>query len=272
MQELLKRFEAEGRNVYSATVINNGVAETKFFKDYEINPSAVCLRNIYSVAKAFTVTAVGFLYDEGKIRPTDTLRDIYGKLPDGTDPKWYDVTVHNFLSHETGYLHGYDLDCQNLRDFTDKDDWFEFLLSHPIEGTPGVDHAYTDMNFYGLSCIVTKITGRPLQDYMRDKFFNPAKFREWAWSADPMGRALGGTALYVSTADMAKLGLLWLQRGKWEGKQILSEEWIDWALQNKYELKPCDGDPLVVAKGGMFGQELRIDYRRQRVIAFESYW
>lgn len=272
MQELIKQFEAEGRNVYSATVINDGVSETVRFKDYEYDPRAVSLRNIYSVAKVFTVTAIGFLYDEGKIRPEDTLKEIFDHLPEGSDPKWENVTVHNLLCHESGYLHGYDLDCDNIRELTEDEDWFAFLLRHPIEGTPGVDHSYSDMNYYALSCIVSQITGKPMQDYLRVKFFNPAKVREWAWSADPLGRALGGTALYISSTDMAKLGQLWLQKGKWEGKQILSEEWVDLALKNQYELKPRDGDPMIVGKGGLFGQNLIVDYHRNRVVAFQSYW
>lgn len=272
MKEIIESIGKHGVNVYAVTEIIDGREETVRFHDHELGEEVASLRNIYSAAKAFTMAAIGFAYDDGLLKPEDSIGKIFGKLPEGSDPTWETVTVDNLLRHETGNRHGVDLDCTNMWTMTDGD-WLAVFFSFKIEDKPGTPEGrhYSDINFYILSCIVTKLTGVPMQEYLRDKFFNPAKFREWSWSADPKGRAIGGTALYLSTLDLAKLGQLWLQRGIWNGQRLLSEEWVQMALDREYAFSCRSKARQSYYKTGMLGQIVIFSYKANRVLAIESY-
>ena len=180
MDQLLEVIREENLNIYSVTEISDGQSVTVNLKDCELSESPVC-RNVYSVAKAFTMAAVGFLYDEGKIRLEDTIGQVLGTLPEGSDPKWGEVTVEDLIRHKTGYLKKedpvqmFDLDVHDMRAYT-QGDWLAFILGRPITGQHGVDGSYTDTGYYVLSRMVAKKAGRPMQDYLREKLFNPTHF------------------------------------------------------------------------------------------------
>ncbi len=270
MKDILDVIEKNGLRVYAVTVIRQGQKETVYPRDYELNSLVATVRNIYSVSKSFTMLGVGFCYDDGLLTPDTTIGDVFGTLPEGADPLWGDITVDNLLRHETGCLTGNDLDCENLRAYTDGD-WLDYILYKKIEEEPGRIERYSDNNFFLLSCMITKLTGKSLADLMRKRFFNPAKFREAAWSSDPKGRSLGGTALYISTDDMAKLGQLWIQDGLWDGKRLISKEWVRLALERRYTFSRRSRTKQTYGKGGMLGQMLMFSYADQAVLAVESY-
>lgn len=272
----LQAIQEHGLDIYSVTEIWNGESKTVNVRENAFSNTPIC-RNVYSVSKAFTMAAVGFLWDEKKLRLDDTLGDVFGTLPEGSDPKWAEVTIEDLLLHKTGYeaqkdsIQATDLDGCDLRQYT-KGDWLAFILGRPITGKHGVDGSYTDTGFYVLSRVVAKIAGVPMQDYMREKLFNPLQVRDWAWFACPLGHAYGGTGLVISSTDLAKLGQLWLQKGKWDGKQILSEEWIRYALERPLTFYRLRGDHRnVFCKTGMRGQRLIFSYDENRVIAILSY-
>lgn len=275
MDQLLEVIREQNLNIYSVTEISDGQSVTVNLKDCELSESPVC-RNVYSVAKAFTMAAVGFLYDEGKIRLEDTIAQVLGALPEGSDPRWGEVTVEDLIRHKTGYLKKedpvqmFDLDVHDMRAYT-QGDWLAFILGRPITGQHGVDGSYTDTGYYVLSRMVAKRAGRPMQDYLREKLFNPTHFRDWAWYACPQGHAYGGTGLITSSTDMAKLGQIWLQMGKWEGKQLLSEEWIRLSLARGFVFGRLRDSRNVFSKGGMFNQRLMFSYDEGCVIAILGY-
>ena len=270
MEHILQVIDQFQAKVYGVTVVRDGVSRTVYPRDHELNDETATVRNIYSVAKTFTMAAVGFCSDAGLLRPEEKLSDVFPSFPADGDEQWKDVTVHQLLRHESGCRCGNDLDCENLRDYTDGD-WVDYIFRKPIEDAPGTVSHYSDIHFYLLSCAVTLRTGKPLTDWMREKLFNPAGFREAAWSTDPQGRALGGTGLYLSTGDVAKLGQLWVDRGVWNGKRLLSEEWIDRALEQEYALTCRDKEKQTYYKNGMFGQTLLFSMADRTVLAMESY-
>lgn len=275
MEKILQLIQKHGVCVYSVTEVEEGRSRTVNLRDCSLGDLPVC-RNIYSVAKAFTMAAVGLLYDEKKLRMEDTIGEVLGPLPAGCDPKWAEVTVDDLLRHKTGYdksldsIKAYDLDCHDLRRFTDGD-WLPFILSRPITGRHGEEGSYTDTGYYVLSRMVARRAGMPMQDYLRERLFNPLGFRDWAWYACPMGHAYGGTGLVMSSTDMAKLGQLWLQLGQWEGRRILSEEWVHLALERHYVFSRLREGRELFCKGGMYNQRLIFSYDENRVLSILSY-
>ncbi len=110
-----------------------------------------------------------------------------------------------------------------------KDGWVAGFLSLEVEHKPGTIFIYNSGTTYMLSAILQKVTGQTLVEYLQPRLFGPLEIQKPTWQSDPDGINLGGTGLSVTTLDIAKLGQLYLQKGNWKGKQILSEEWVQTA-------------------------------------------
>ena len=243
-------------------------------KDYNIqketllpaNPTCNC----YSVAKAFTVTAIGLLYDKGLLTPQTLICDILKKyLPNDIDEKWLKVTIHDVLLHKVGFGCGMlDIDCEDASLYPTCD-YLQIVLKTKLKYEPGTVHQYTDAAYYLLSRVVFELSGIELSALLRPIVMEKMKFKEYAWSKCPYGYSIGATGLYIRTEDMVKLGILYLNKGIWKGERILSEEWIDLVLSNGYEFKHIrDG---WYGKGGMLGQFLIFNMEKGKAVACHSY-
>lgn len=243
-------------------------------KDYQIiketivpaNPTCNC----YSVAKAFTVMAIGLLYDNGLLKLNDYLVNILKDyLPTNLDEKWNKVTIHDVLLHKVGFGSGLlDIDCDDASLYKTSD-YLKIVFETKLKYEPGTVFQYTDAAYYLLSRVVAKLTNQDLEDYLRPILMEKMKFKELAWSKCPKGYSMGATGLYLRTEDMIKLGILYLNKGMWFNKRILSEEWVDLVIKNRYEFSPLkDG---WYAKGGMRGQLLMFNFEKEKVIACHSY-
>lgn len=266
ISELKKHIDESPYEILNLTVYSKGKAET-----LEYVPSNYC-QNVYSVAKFFTMTAIGILYDEGKIRLEDKVCDILSdELPDKSemDSRWFDCTVEMALTHKLGLPGGHlDIDCNPSINFTDN--YLSYTFKTPLEYNPGEGRKYSDGAFYLLSCIVEKITGMKLDDYLRSKILSKMQFQEMAWSHCPKGHAMGATGLYINSADMIKIGVLYLNKGIHNGERLLSEEWIDLAINKGFETE-WDDSHTFYFKGGMHGQKIAVSPELDAVIGIESY-
>lgn len=251
-------------NVYHFTEIVDGVAETIHF-----NKSNPC-QDSYSVAKAFVVTALGFLFDDGILSTDEKVTEILKNyIPEGMDERWNNTTVHMALKHELGLPCCYlDIDLASTYEYGR--DFLKAMLTHPLERDPGEKGVYTDGAYYLLARIVEEKTGRNLTEFMWEKLFFPLEFQEVAWSVCPMGHPMGATGLYIRSCDMAKLGQLYLQGGEYGGKRIISEDWVKTVLDRGYEIKSmCGGRAF--GKGGMCGQMMMLIPEKNRAVAWHAY-
>ena len=101
------------------------------------------------------------------------------------------------------------------------------FFSYPFVHAPGTHFCYNSLGTYLLSAIVTKVTGESVLDYLTPRLFEPLGIDKPVWDADENGVSLGGWGLSLKTEDMAKMGQLLLQRGKWNGKQLIPADWVD---------------------------------------------
>lgn len=83
------------------------------------------------------------------------------------------------------------------------------------------------------SAIVQKVTGQPVLQYLQPRLFEPLGIETPRWDTNPQGISLGGYGLYLKTEDVAKFGQLYLQRGQWNGRQLLPEEWVQLATSRQ---------------------------------------
>jgi len=234
----------------------------------DLSPATPC-QNVYSIAKAFTVTAIGMLADRGLLSVDETVPAALGKLcPERYDPLWEKTTLHMLLKHSVGLPEGFlDIDVQDANRFGK--DYLTYVMNYPLSATHGTAMCYTDAAYYMLSCVVENCCGKALDDFLWQELFNPLAFRDAAWSHCPMGHAMGATGLYIRVTDMIKLGSLYLNDGIWNGKRLLSSAWVDTVKRQQYELSRT-GFGNAYGKTGMLGQQLLILPDSGRAVAWQA--
>ena len=243
-------------------------------EDYNITketivPANPCC-NCYSVAKAFTVTAIGMLYDKGLLTPNSLLTDILSNhIPNNIDPKWHKVTIHHLLKHKVGFGCGMlDIDCEDASLYPTID-YLQLVLRTNLKYEPGTIYQYTDAAYYLLSRVIYELTETDLRDVLRPILMDLMKFKEYSWSVCPKGYSIGATGLYLRTEDIVKLGILYLNKGMWKETRVLSEEWVDMVISNEYEFSSLGNGWY--GKGGMRGQLLMFNMEKGKAIACHSY-
>lgn len=112
-------------------------------------------------------------------------------------------------------------------------DWIKCFLNYPVEFKPGEVYCYNSVGTFMLSAIIQKATGEKLIDYLNTRLFIPLQIENAYWTENSQGINYGGWGLYLKTEDLAKVGQLLLQEGKWNGKQLISKGWITEMSKNK---------------------------------------
>lgn len=225
----------------------------------------------YSVAKAFVMTAVGLLWDDGLLSMTDPLEKFFGRyLPSGADPGWRVATVEHALTHRLGFAEGFlDIDVEDVSAYP-TEDYLSMVLSHPLSYEPGTHAQYSDAAFYLLSRLVSLVAGENVDTLLRRRILSPMQVGEAAWSRCPKGYPIGATGLYIGTADMVKLGALYLNGGVYQGRRLLSEDWVNQVLAREYEFRAMTAGGLI-GKGGMYGQMLAFSREKGFAVAIHAY-
>lgn len=266
IDEIIAKYAEKGVCLYSITEIRDGIVDSRF-----ITPSSRC-HNCYSVAKVFTVTALGMLYDEGKLSTDEKVYDILrDSFPGKHDPHWEKITLHHLMLHRIGLEKGYlDIDVENIGEYG-TDDFLRYAFSRSLPNEPDVERVYSDAAYYILSRVVAKKAGCDMLAYMRPALFGKLGYQEAAWSVCPKGYSMGATGLYISSEDTAKLGAVYLNGGTYNGKRVISKEWTDIVLSRGYELKPKSEARQGYGKGGMYGQMLYLSKKENCALAWHAY-
>lgn len=250
--------------IRASEIIGEGEPET-----LDLIPANRC-QDGYSVAKAFTLTAVGLAYDKGIMSPDEKIVDIFAdELPEsGMDERWNMNTVDYALNFRIGLSsHAFDIDVEPYRTYGDN--FLHYIMTCPLVYEPGTERRYGDGAYYLLARAIEKKTGISLEEFLRDNL-KPLEFGEFAWSHCPQGHVMGATGLHLHTEDMAKLGMLWLRNGKVHGQRLLSEEFINLAKSREYCFYKDDSGKIMY-KGGMCGQGVFVIYSQNRTFAYSSY-
>lgn len=250
-ERIIRDVEAMHLHLYSLALYTpQGLRHHRFL------PGSNC-SNSYSVAKAFVMTALGMLQDDGRIRMTDPICR-YLDLPQDADPRWKQATVEHALTHTLGFDEGFlDIDVEDAAQYP-TDDYLELVFAHPLAHTPGEHRQYSDAAFYLLSRLFSRAAGENLDSFLNRRLIRPLGFREIAWSRCPLEYPIGATGLYIGAQDMVKLGALYMEGGMWQGRRLLSREWTETAVAREYAFHTlCRDMPDAPAgKGGMYGQML----------------
>lgn len=181
---------------------------------------------LYSLSKSFTSTAVGLAVAEGKLSIDDPVLKFF---PDDAPAQPSDnlkaMRVRDLLTMSTGH--------QAEPKFTPAEPWIKSFLAHPVEHKPGAHFQYNSPATYTCSAIVQKLTNQTVFDYLRPRLFEPLGIEGGEWSQSPQGINAGGWGLFLKTEDIAKFGQLYLQKGQWNGKQLIPADWISLATSKQ---------------------------------------
>ena len=181
---------------------------------------------MYSLSKSFTSTAVGMAVAEGRLNIDDPVLKFFpDDAPAEPSDKLKEMRVRDLLTMSTGH--------QSAPKLTSGEPWVKSFLAHPVEHQPGSHFLYNSPGTYMCSAIVQKLSGQTLLDYLRPRLFAPLGIEGAEWSVSPQGISTGGWGLFLKTEDIAKFGQLYLQNGQWNGKQIISPEWISQATSKQ---------------------------------------
>jgi CubicO group peptidase (beta-lactamase class C family) len=176
--------------------------------------------SLYSLSKSFTSTAVGIAVAEGKLSLDDEVLKFFpGEAPAQPSRNLKAMRVRDLLRMTTGH--------QTEPRRTADRPWAESFLAHPVPFKPGTHFLYNTSGTYMLSAIVQRATGQTLLDYLGPRLFEPLGIDKPTWEASPQGVSAGGYGLSIRTEDIARFGQLYLQKGKWQGKQLVPASWVE---------------------------------------------
>jgi CubicO group peptidase (beta-lactamase class C family) len=180
-------------------------------------------RVLHSTAKSFTACAIGLAIDEGLFSLSDKVVSFFpDQLPATVGDSLAAMTVEDLLTMRTG--HAEEVSGSVWRNIPTS--WIAEFFKIPLAYAPGTQYVYTSAASYMLSAILSKVTGITMHAYLKPRLFEPLGIRDEDWSIGPDGINPGGNGLTARTVDMLKLGVLHAQEGVWEGKRILSADWV----------------------------------------------
>ena len=219
----MKMCKEKKVDVHSFEIIHNGniivrIAPAPYSFEYK--------QQVYSLSKSFTSTAIGFLVDEGKVNIDDRLVDIFSDvIADKVGINAKKMCVKHLLSMNTGHKNCI-LSCIRNKVNPVK----SFLECEP-EFEPGTYFCYNNAATFMLSEIVRKYTDMTVFDFLKQRLFKPLGINNAHWNTFANGNSQGAVGLHISTDDIAKLGLLYLNKGVFNGKRLLSENWVNTATR-----------------------------------------
>ncbi|MBR0140114.1 MAG: serine hydrolase [Firmicutes bacterium] len=218
--------------VHHITVLQHGREVGKFdFEAYDRRD------NIHSATKSVVSLAAGIAMDEGLFtldtRPVDVLPE---HVPDGMDKGWEKVTVKHLLTMSSGHrvklLDGYSLIPGVInRDDIEDLDWVHFAFGKPLTYEPGTRWVYNNACPIILGRMMAKLTGENLIDWLRPRFFEPMEIRNPQWLTDPQGFTCGAGGLQLNVKELARIGLLVLDKGSYKGRQIVPSAYVEEAVR-----------------------------------------
>lgn len=225
--KLLDYVDENQVNLHSFLIVKNGYLVTEaYYHPYTSSQPHV----IASVTKSVISALTGIAIEQGLIK--DVSQPVITFFPDRTiqnlDENKKALTVEHLLSLTSG-LGCNDAPGSGVPGMEQSEDWIQFMLDLPMVEEPGKTYNYCSGAVQLLSAVLQKATGMTTREYANQNLFKPlgiSEITETRWGSDPQGITLGGYGIHFTPREMAKLGALYLAGGRWEGEQVIPQEWI----------------------------------------------
>ncbi|MFT4550246.1 MAG: CubicO group peptidase (beta-lactamase class C family) [Verrucomicrobiales bacterium] len=221
--EFVDALDSKIDGIHSVMVLRHGkVVAEGWWAPYSAESNHV----LYSLSKSFTSTAVGFAVAEGKVDLFDPVLKFFpDDAPADPSGNLKAMRVRDLLTMSTGHQDEPPTSPEKMSVVS--------FLAHPVPHKPGTHFRYNTAATFMQSAIVQKVTGQTLLEYLKPRLFEPLGIADPLWDTNFEGISLGGYGLRVKTEDIAKFGQLYLQKGEWNGKQLLPETWVEQAISRQ---------------------------------------
>lgn len=204
---------------------NNAVV----FEYYRNNKMKEKQHKIYSVTKSILSALIGIAIDKGYIENVNT--PISNFFPEfNKDRENQKITIKHLLTMTSG------LHWPGNSSMIPSKNWVNFVLQQDIDHPPGKEMVYSCGSSQLLSAILQKTTGLNTEDFAQKYLFKPLGIIDYKWNRDAQDIAIGGFGLTMKTADMLKIGALYVNKGSWKSKQILTPDWIEESTSPKVKV------------------------------------
>ena len=261
-----------GVNAHSLLLLRHGhVIAEGYWSPYRPDYAHIT----HSMCKSIVSMAIGIGAGEGILALNETVADIFPDLITLFTPKNVkSITIQHLLTMSSGSKFN---ELNSLLE----DDWLKGYLETDTSFEPGSRFEYNSLNTYVLGAILRQKTGQSLCEYLKPRLFDPLGIDPVHWEQCPMGREKGGWGLLLLPEDMAKLGQLYLQQGRWQGQQLIPKDWVRDSTKVQIHQKI---DPTTTGYGyqiwtledgaflfnGMFGQSVYVFPEQDMVIVLTS--
>jgi CubicO group peptidase (beta-lactamase class C family) len=215
-------LEQQGTDIDSLMIVRNGyVVMDVYFYPFEKG----MLHDLASATKSFTSSLIGIAIEQGHIQSVEQpVLDFFPeRVVANLSAEKEAMTLEDLLTMRSG------IECHGevtVREMIASPDWGQFILDLPVISKPGLSYNYCSQNSHLLSAVIQEATGMSALSYAGQNLFGPLGIPDVTWPSDPQGNSWGWGDLKATPNDMAKLGYLYLNRGQWDGRQLVSEEWV----------------------------------------------
>ena len=226
LADMLGYIQEQGIRIHSLLVIRNGYIVTEaYFHPFQQDTE----HYLASCAKSFTSALVGIAVEKGYIENVNhrVLDYLPSRVVANQDPRKGDITLEHLLTMTSGLdwpTHG--LQEQVGPQMLGSNDWVQFVLDRPMVEGPGAQFDYNSGGSHLLSAIIQEVTGMDTLTLAQKDLFEPLGMSVKSWSSDPGGINTGGWGIQMVPRDMARFGYLYLRKGTWNGRQIISDAWV----------------------------------------------
>jgi CubicO group peptidase (beta-lactamase class C family) len=221
-------IEEKGFDVHGLMMIRHG----KVIAEHWWAPYAPQYQHaMYSATKTFTAMAIGFAVQEGLLNVENKVISFFPDLlPDTISPQLSGLTLKHLLTMSVGHASTFYPGSgeSQVRSF----------LAAPFAHEPGTVWAYDITASHMMSRIITKVSGISILEYMKTRMFDPLGIEDVVWEMDNDGCNMGNGGSHMKTSDLAKMGLFLLNKGKWNGQQLLNPSWIEEASTTQIYQNP----------------------------------
>ncbi len=279
LADMFEHIQEEAYDIHSVTVIRHG----SIVADGTVDPFLPdSTHNVYSVSSSIVSALIGIAIELGAIESVQ--QPVLSFFPERTvanrDAHKEAMSLEHLLMMASG------LDCrdsyvtrwQDLNQLQQSDDWIQFMLDLPMVEEPGTRFNYCSGASFLLSAIIQKTTGMHTADFAEAHLFAPLGIVDVVWPADPQGITLGSSELRMRPHDMAKIGYLYLNEGRWDGEQIIAAGWVAASTRQRISTLSRDGfgyqwwtddDGTYMAEGEK-GQAIYVVPDQDLVVAFTA--
>lgn len=228
--DLIDRINNE--NILNLVVVKDGKAVVDHNKKDEYKGKRF---KINSCTKSIVSALIGIAIDnkliEGIHQP---ISDFFSELrANEVDKRKKDITIYHLLTMTSGISWPEFGNWGFISSLVSSSNWIKFVLNRPMEHNPGESFNYNSGGSHLLSAIISKATGMDAYAYARKHIFEPLGIEDLTWMSDPQGNSNGGFGIEMSAYDMAKIGNLYLNKGKAEKNSLISEFWINESLESR---------------------------------------